>query len=555
MNNVLEQKKAKEIISNENQFSSAVESFSDNTLSHNELKRIHKVQLKNLNHLKRKQKITEEQFNVGKQELESLFNKYESDIKNNIDVSYSVAIQRFENTNEEKKQLNLNNFQIWKQQLGQIKLIKNDTVLSKEAKKEKIKAIKSDYQKLYRRIMPKKIALMSIIALPIVIVVSLLCSYLVYFPVDNGAGVDFTQTNHLVAFILAMVALILMCGFMWLLLKNTTRRIFLDNDQSLGKMAIVGFIGSFVDTIGVGSFAVTVAALKGTNAVKDSRLLPGTLNMGLAIPNLLAGAIFVSAISVELATLLSLIVAGMVGAFLGSKLVKFVSAKYINLGMSVALLVVAVIMVLVQTKVLAGGNATGLTGWKLALGIVLFVIIGGLQSFGIGFYSPALAVISLLGMDLVTAFPIMTCAAGFGIPMGCWSFNKDNNYLPKVTFGLMIGGIFGSFIAFLLVFIGIKVGLGVSTDDFTYVLKWFAVAILCYGSVMLFLNFWKAHQNDKKHLGGKEPDINYFATLSSVEALKAIEKKFDLVYQTGLKNKDVLEALIVKENIKKQVWK
>ncbi|WP_323754988.1 hypothetical protein [Spiroplasma poulsonii] len=260
----------------------------------------------------------------------------------------------------------------------------------------------------------------------------------------------------------------------------------------------MGFLGSFTDTIGVGSFVVKVAALNATNSVPDVKKLPGTLNVGLTIPNLLAGTLFVSATQVELVTLVTLVIVAMIGAFCAAKIVNKVNKKFVALFVAVSLAAAGILMILCQVGLFNTVGTKGLSGWKLAVGIIAFFIIGGLQSFGVGLYAPALAIVSLLGMETIIAFPIMTCAAGFALPTTAWTFHRDNNYSPKVTYGLLIGGVVGTVTAFFVVFVGIQGGLGVKMNDFTYYLKWFAVGVMYYAAFMLF----------KKYLALRKENVN-----------------------------------------------
>ncbi|UZQ29716.1 MAG: hypothetical protein OHM56_11300 [Spiroplasma phoeniceum] len=100
--------------------------------------------------------------------------------------------------------------------------------------------------------------------------------------------------------------------------------------------------------------------LKTTKIIKNNSLLPGTLNIGLGTPNLIAGTIFVEAINVEVLTLVLLVVGEILGSFFGAELTKRVSAKHIILTMAIVLAIVAILMILTQLDVLPSGNKTGL---------------------------------------------------------------------------------------------------------------------------------------------------------------------------------------------------
>src|SRR5260370_1245622 len=88
---------------------------------------------------------------------------------------------------------------------------------------------------------------------------------------------------------------------------------------SLVELAI-GFVTDFLDTLGIGSFAVTTALFRIARTLPD-RLLPGTLNVGHALPTVLQALIYISVIEVDVRTLIALIAASMFGAYFGAGVV------------------------------------------------------------------------------------------------------------------------------------------------------------------------------------------------------------------------------------------
>ncbi len=68
----------------------------------------------------------------------------------------------------------------------------------------------------------------------------------------------------------------------------------------------IGFLTNFFDTLGIGSFATTTSLFKFLRLVPDEKI-PGTLNVGHALPTVVEAAIFITIISVEPRTLISLI--------------------------------------------------------------------------------------------------------------------------------------------------------------------------------------------------------------------------------------------------------
>jgi len=94
-----------------------------------------------------------------------------------------------------------------------------------------------------------------------------------------------------------------------------------------------------------------------------------------------------------------------------------------------------------------GGEAIGLSGWKLVLIIVMSFIFGTLQTIGIGFYAPCMAMVYGLGMNPLTAFPIMMTATAMLMVAGSTRFIKENAYDRKTAIALTIAGIAGVFLA------------------------------------------------------------------------------------------------------------
>jgi uncharacterized membrane protein YfcA len=95
----------------------------------------------------------------------------------------------------------------------------------------------------------------------------------------------------------------------------------------------LGFATDFFDTLGIGGFAPTTAIFKLFRPVPDE-LIPGTLNVGHALPTLTEALIFIAAVTVDPLTLISMIAASVLGAWLGAGLVARLPRRAVQLGMS-----------------------------------------------------------------------------------------------------------------------------------------------------------------------------------------------------------------------------
>lgn len=122
------------------------------------------------------------------------------------------------------------------------------------------------------------------------------------------------------------------------------------------------------------------------------------------------------------------------------------------------------------------GNALKLTGVKLVVGIVVNFFLGALMDIGCGLYAPCLAMISMLGMNVQAAFPIMmgscACLMAFG---NTPEFVKTGRYDMVATLCNMIGGAIGVFIAYYFV-----KSLPIS------VLTWIVVVVVLLTSILYF---------------------------------------------------------------------
>ena len=238
-----------------------------------------------------------------------------------------------------------------------------------------------------------------------------------------------------------------------------------------------GFSTNFFDTLGIGSFAQQTALFKFFHLV-DDQIIPGTMNVGNTIPTVTQAFIFMTAVKVEPFTLVSMSLAAPIGAILGAGVVAKMSRPKIQLGMGIGLLAVALIILVGLLKLMPlGGEAIGLTGWKLALVIIMSFIFGALQTIGIGFYAPCMAMVYALGMHPLTAFPIMMTATAMLMAAGSTRFIKENAYDRKAAISLTIAGVMGVFLAAFIV----------KSLPLT-VLKWVVCGIVLYTSVWMFIS-------------------------------------------------------------------
>jgi len=237
----------------------------------------------------------------------------------------------------------------------------------------------------------------------------------------------------------------------------------------------IGFGTNFFDTLGIGSFAPTTTFYKFLRLV-DDKDIPGTLNVGHALPVVTQAVIFITVIEVESVTLISLLVSSVAGAVLGAGIVSKLPERKIQLGMGCALLAVAVALLAGLLGLYpAGGDAVGLTGWKLLLAIVVSFILGALMTIGVGFYAPCMALVYSLGMSPLVAFPVMMGSCAFLMPAAGVRFIRAGAHNRKAALALALGGIPGVLLAAFII-----------TSLPLVVLKWVVLAAILYTSLSMF---------------------------------------------------------------------
>ena len=257
------------------------------------------------------------------------------------------------------------------------------------------------------------------------------------------------------------------------------------DDVSVPKAGFVGFITNFFDTLGIGSFAPTVALNKFTKMGVKDRELPGLLNVADTLPVMLEAVIFTTVIEVEPLTLISMLVAAALGSYLGAGVIAKMDEVKIQKVMGVALLITAILMICKQLGLIqGGGDAIGLSGIKLIVAVVGNFIFGALMSAGIGLYAPCMALVYFLGMSPQVAFPIMMGSCATLMPVGSIKFIKEGAYPRKAALIVALSGAVGVFVAAYLV-------KSLPMD----VLIWLVIAVIFYTSASMLV---AANKSSKK---------------------------------------------------------
>jgi uncharacterized membrane protein YfcA len=262
-------------------------------------------------------------------------------------------------------------------------------------------------------------------------------------------------------------------------LRSRTR--YLDRKRPLLMEYPVGFVFAFFDTLGIGSFAPTTAALKLQGKLADE-LIPGTLNVGLNTAAMLEMIIMVSVIVIDPVLLMTTVLSAALGAWLGAGVVNRMPRPAIQLAMGVALLIAGCVFVATNLHLLpSGGVAMTLVGWRLVVAVVVNFVLGALMSVGIGLYAPCMIVVTLLGLNPIAAFPIMMGSCGLVQPTAGLQFFRSGRFGFGTSLALTIGSIPGVLLA---AFVVRRMPLAA--------LRWLVVLVVVYAAVTMLRSFWAA---------------------------------------------------------------
>ena len=239
---------------------------------------------------------------------------------------------------------------------------------------------------------------------------------------------------------------------------------------------VIGYVTNFLDTLGIGSYAQITALFK-LRARPADELIPGTLNVGSAIPSFLASLLFFGAVEVEPVLLASMVISSGIGAWIGAGFVSRMPRRGIQMFMGVALLIAAGFFAMTALGVLApSGSAMGLSGWRFVVAVLANFLLGALMCIGIGNYAPSMVLLGLLGMHPLAAYPIMIGSDGVLIPVASLGFLRSGRFSHGCALGLTLGGLLGTLCAFPLV---------TRIANHLTLMRWLVIFVIVYAAVSM----------------------------------------------------------------------
>lgn len=237
--------------------------------------------------------------------------------------------------------------------------------------------------------------------------------------------------------------------YLYVVVRGVRRRARTESVKPTAKLFATGFVTQFFDTLGIGSFATTTSMFRFGRFVPDE-LIPGTLNVSLTLSAIVQTYLFTRLVPVEARTLILMIGAAVLGAWVGAPIVARWPRARIQVGMGTALLIFAAILLGGMYSVLpAGGTALALSGGKLVFAILANFMLGALMTLGIGLYAPCMILVSLLGLTPAAAFPIMMGSCAFLMPVASARFVKADRFHARAVVSIALAAIPSVLLAFL----------------------------------------------------------------------------------------------------------
>jgi len=209
------------------------------------------------------------------------------------------------------------------------------------------------------------------------------------------------------------------------------------------KIMFCGFLAFVADTIGIGSFPANISLARITGIFKDDEMR-GVNNGAQILPGMIESFFFLYFFEVDMNTLAVLVLGTCVGALIGGKIFKNLTKQTLRLTMLI--FIFFFILLLTAHKFLLfpiGGYLIELQSWPLYCGFFAMALCGALTSIGIGLFVMVQAVLFLLNISPLAAFPIMTTAGAVQQPLTTMIYLKNHHIALRKTFLLSLSGCLG----------------------------------------------------------------------------------------------------------------
>ncbi|MCL1976405.1 MAG: sulfite exporter TauE/SafE family protein [Firmicutes bacterium] len=260
---------------------------------------------------------------------------------------------------------------------------------------------------------------------------------------------------------------------------------FLKEPGRLLFQAPASFILNFLSGFGISDFALSTALYLKVGWA-EPRKLPGTLTTQNALPVMIFSIAYISGIKVDLGTLIPVLAAHMLGAFLSPKIVMSLPLRRIRQLLACGLLFAGFTICASKLGFLhLGGQALSLQGYKLAAAIICYFLIGALKAMGVPGYPLSMSATFFLGLHPLVSYPLMMGGGALSAPLVLIRYIKLDGYMRKLTLLGSTAGVLGGCLAVFIV----------KSLDISF-LQWLVVAVVFYAAIDILLNLRRETQSD-----------------------------------------------------------
>lgn len=237
------------------------------------------------------------------------------------------------------------------------------------------------------------------------------------------------------------------------------------------------FVMYFISAFGISDFAISTAVYHKVGWA-ELRKLPGTLNAQTTLPVMVFSIAYLITVEVDLSTLLPLLIVFVLGAFLSPMVAVRLPVRRIRQILAFGLLLAASTILATKLGLLQmGGQAISLHGFKMAIAIVCFFLIGALKAMGVSSYPLTMITTFFLGLHPLISYPIMMGGGALAAPLVLVRYIKLDSYMRKVTLLAATAGVAGGAIAAFIV-----------KSMNTSLLQWLVVAVAFYAAIDILLD-------------------------------------------------------------------
>lgn len=260
-------------------------------------------------------------------------------------------------------------------------------------------------------------------------------------------------------------------------LKNNSNKLT-KNQRNI--VTFTGFITNFLDFWGIGSFAPQTFVLTRTKIINSKNLdkLPGTLNIGNLAPIIIEAIFFIYIFNVDIILLTTLALAASIGSYYGARLVTSENMRKIQIIVSYALIIAGLLLLTKQLKIGPFNNLnaqTNLSTTNLIIALISYLILGAMQSIGLGLYAPGFAILSLLGLNPTIILPINMIASIALMVSANQVFYKNQQYIGQISKIITISGIMATLLAGIIL---ISLGQGIIINQLFSIITYMIALIV-----------------------------------------------------------------------------